>query len=170
MNEEQIDRGERMVAPWRRERPDVDPSPWYITFRIHVLEKLLQASHARVAISLGVTQGGLDLMLVLRRSANYELSPTDLSQTLLISPAAVSNRIDVLEHAGLVRREIDPMDRRSVHVILTPDGWEKTQVAIEALLKNRHAELEVLTEEEREALAGLLRKLLLSLDREDGFE
>ena len=63
-----------------------------------------------------------------------------LSEWAELSSGAMTNRIDRLEHAGLVRRLPDPDDRRGVLVELTEAGhkaWEDsvaTQAAKESLV------------------------------------
>lgn len=83
----------------------------------------------------------------------------DLSRKMLVTGGNTSLVIDNLEKAGLVRRERDPEDRRSVHVHLTPRGEKRF-----ADIFPRHAEAitaaaSVLTAEEQEELSRLLKKL-----------
>jgi DNA-binding MarR family transcriptional regulator len=159
------DRVDRALAFWRKERPDLDPTPWAVVYRIHDAEKLLRLSHDKVAASFGITVGGMDLLLRLRSlGPPYRAFPSEIADALLMSPAAVSNRIDRLEHAGLVRREVNLTDKRSYHVILTAEGKDLAERAVDELLSNRYREISVLTEMEQATLADLLRKLLVSLN------
>lgn len=90
------------------------------------------------------------------------MSPTDLARTLLLTPGSVTHRVDRLERAGLVRRTLDPADRRSILVELTPQGLEIVERAVEAHAAAEEQAVSALTPDERERLARLLRKLLLS--------
>jgi len=76
----------------------------------------------------------------------------------------MTNRIDRLETRGLVERHPDPVDRRGVIVRLTDRGAEVADDALIDLLTKEEAILSGLTAEEREQLAGLLRKLVLPFD------
>jgi DNA-binding MarR family transcriptional regulator len=82
----------------------------------------------------------------------------------MLSSGAITNRIDRLEERGLVRRTPDPADRRGVLVELTPAGRGAVDQAVERHLANEHRLLAGLTPAERDELAALLRRLLLTLD------
>jgi DNA-binding MarR family transcriptional regulator len=74
----------------------------------------------------------------------------------------MTNRLDRLEAMGLVRREPDPTDRRGRLVVLSDRGRELIEAAAVDHLANEERLLAALDAGEREQLAGLLRKLLLS--------
>ena len=74
----------------------------------------------------------------------------------------MTNRLDRLEAMGLVERQPDPTDRRGRLVALTDRGRELVDAAVVDHLENEQRLLGALDAGEREQLAGLLRKLLLS--------
>jgi DNA-binding MarR family transcriptional regulator len=80
----------------------------------------------------------------------------------------MTNRLDRLEAADLVRRLPDPSDRRAIQVELTDKGarvWEEAvgaQAAKEGLIAS------ALGLEEKEQLNALLRRLMLGFERMDG--
>jgi hypothetical protein len=74
----------------------------------------------------------------------------------------MTNRLDGLEAMGLVERQPDPNDRRGRLVALTDRGRELVDAAVIDHLENEERLLGALDADEREQLAGLLRKLLLS--------
>jgi DNA-binding MarR family transcriptional regulator len=76
----------------------------------------------------------------------------------------MTNRIDRLERAGLVRRRPDPQDKRGVLVTLTPAGRSRVDAALSDLLEAEQALLAGLTEGSRDTLAALLRVLLAPFD------
>jgi DNA-binding MarR family transcriptional regulator len=76
----------------------------------------------------------------------------------------MTNRVDRLAEAGLVRREPDPQDRRGVLVTLTTSGRARVDAALDDLVKNEHTMLDGLTPADRHTLARLLRVLLAPLD------
>jgi DNA-binding MarR family transcriptional regulator len=78
----------------------------------------------------------------------------------------MTNRIDRLAEAGLVRREPDPRDRRGVLVTLTQAGRDRVDAALEDLLTSERELLASLGSPERDQLAGLLRTLLAPFDAE----
>jgi DNA-binding MarR family transcriptional regulator len=79
----------------------------------------------------------------------------------------VSPRIDRLVAEGLVAREADPGDRRTVLVRLTDRGRTAFESVVHAHLETERRLLGALDETEREALAGLLRRLVLDTVRAD---
>jgi DNA-binding MarR family transcriptional regulator len=62
------------------------------------------------------------------------MSATELARWVLLSSGGMTNRLDRMEEAGLVRRGPDPTDRRGVLVELTPRGRRVIDAAIDAHL------------------------------------
>jgi DNA-binding MarR family transcriptional regulator len=94
------------------------------------------------------------------------MTPGTLSSKLELSTGAMTNRLDRLESAGLVRRERDPDDRRSVIVHLTDRGAELMNEAITAQAKEESRVMSALKPEEQRRLNQLLRKLMLVFERD----
>jgi DNA-binding MarR family transcriptional regulator len=88
-------------------------------------------------------------------------------RVLSLTPGTVSARIDRLVAEGLVGREADPGDRRTVLVRLTDRGRTAFESVVHAHLETERRLLGALDETEREALAGLLRRLVLDTVRAD---
>jgi DNA-binding MarR family transcriptional regulator len=82
---------------------------------------------------------------------------------MMLSSAAMTNRIDRLEQRGLVAREPDPEDRRGVRISLTREGLELIEEAVTAHVEGEGRLLTTLSAEEREYLAELLSKLMVSM-------
>lgn len=113
----------------------------------------------------GLSVAEFDVLAALRRSGEpYELTPTDLSRTLMLSPAGISNRLDRLEKAGWIERRLAPDDRRSLLVRLNDAGRAKVEEAVSGHVDREEAMLAGLTSAERDRLDALLRKLLRSLE------
>jgi DNA-binding MarR family transcriptional regulator len=90
------------------------------------------------------------------------MNPTRLFNSVILSSGAMTNRLDGLEEMGLVERLPDPADRRGRLVGLTDKGRELVDNAVVDHLENEQRLLSGLDAVERERLAALLRKLLLS--------
>lgn len=90
-------------------------------------------------------------------------SPTQLYRSMMLSSAAMTNRIDRLQERGLVSREPDPHDRRGVRIRLTAEGLELIEDAVTAHVEGEERLLDTLSEEERQRLAELLSKLMSSM-------
>jgi DNA-binding MarR family transcriptional regulator len=160
-----LDHVDEIVAQWQRERPDLD------TAALAVLGRLFRAAHlADEALARGLAgqqkhPGWFDLLAALRRSgAPFELTPTQLIRTTLLSSGGMTKRLDRLADAGLVERLPDPDDRRGTRVRLTPRGKATIDAAIDVHVSNENHLLRTLTPAERQALDRSLRRLLAALE------
>jgi DNA-binding MarR family transcriptional regulator len=158
-----MDEVDRIVEEWNRERPDLDVSPTHTLQRITRLALLQAVSFAGVFAAYGISFGEYLVLAALRRAGPpYRMNPTTLFNSVILSSGAMTNRLDRLEAMGLVERRPDPTDRRGRLVQLTDRGRELVDTAVVDHLENEQRLLSALDAEEREQLAGLLRKLLLS--------
>ncbi len=154
-----------ILAQWRRERPDLNPSV------LGVLGRLLRAAHlADAALAEGLAEldlqpGWFDLLAALRRAgAPYELNPTQLMRASLLTSGGITKRLDRLAEAGLVERRPDPGDRRGTLVRLTRRGRATIDRAIGVHIANEERLLGSLTSVEARALDDLLRTFLAGLE------
>lgn len=151
-----------LLEQWVRERPDLDAAAMAVVSRLLMLYKHLEQGADRALIGLGLTLWQLDVLAVLRRSGPpFALSPTQLMQAVTLSSGAMTNRIDRLENAGWVERLPDPADRRGVLIQLTAAGKELVDRAMPVRFDQARDITQALTPEEFDALANLLRKLLV---------
>lgn len=65
-----------------------------------------------------------DVLAALRDAPEQNLRQVELAERVLLSTSGLSRLVDRIERAGLVRRAACPVDRRSFHVQLTPEGAE----------------------------------------------
>lgn len=113
----------------------------------------------------GLTVADFDVLAALRRSGEpYELTPSELARTLMLSPGGMTSRLDRLEQAGLLDRRLDPEDRRSFLVRLTEAGREKVDEAVSSHVAREAQLLAPLSRSERAVLDDLLRRLIEPLD------
>ncbi|MCI2417352.1 MarR family transcriptional regulator [Saccharopolyspora sp. K220] len=84
---------------------------------------------------------------------------TDLAARLHVVPRAVTPIVDALENAGLLRREVDPDNRRSTLLELTADGRKMCKRLIEFRARAAGELFAPLTEEQRHILLELLEKV-----------
>jgi DNA-binding MarR family transcriptional regulator len=157
---------EDLLAEWKRERPDLDPSPFGIYGRIWRLSTTLLGDAEQWLKPAGLTFESFSLIVTLRRSGPpYELNPTALYRESLLSSGAITNRIDRVEREGLVKRLPDPNDRRGTIVRLTAKGRSLADRAIKLHFEALTETLSALNRAERDQLAALLSKLLLSAEQ-----
>jgi DNA-binding MarR family transcriptional regulator len=154
-----------LVAAWQAERPDLDVRPMQVLSRISRLARHLDRERRSAFAAHDLESWEFDVLAALRRQgAPYELSPGALLRATLVTSGTMTNRIDRLEEAGLVRRRPDPQDKRGVLVTLTAAGVSRVDDALADLLKAERTLLASLPAESRSALADLLRALLAPLD------
>lgn len=159
------DHVDRLRAQWARELPDLDTEPMAILGRAKRLSNLVAPSIEETFAGFGLDRGEFDVMGTLRRSGPpYQLTPTAMYTTLMLSSGGLTHRLDRLEKAGLIKREKSRHDGRSVVVGLTEAGILLAEKAFRADMASEKDFLQGLTEDERSNLAGLLRKLVLSIE------
>ncbi|AFY92113.1 MarR family winged helix-turn-helix transcriptional regulator [Chamaesiphon minutus] len=162
MNADPVD---AILAQWQRERPDLDASPMGVIGRMARLSKHLERSVQATVAEFELNLGEFDVLATLRRSGHpYQLSPTDLFNAMMVSSGTMTHRIDRLERAEWVKRIPDPNDRRGTLILMTNEGLSLIDRAVAAHVANAHHMLRALETSEREMLALLLRKLLISFE------
>jgi len=161
------DQVDRLVAAWRRERPDLDVEPLHVLSRVSRLARHLELARRAAFEQLDLTQWQFDVLTALRRHGpDHDLTPGELMAETLVSSGTMTHRVDQMEAAGLVSRQADPADGRVVRVRLTDRGRAAADAALGSLLERERELLEPVTPAERSVLAGLLRRLLEPFDRE----
>lgn len=153
------DRIERLLADWRRERPELDVEPMAVVGRVLSIGRQLEARANAVLRDLGLHYTDLDVLATLRRSGKpYRLTPTGLRESVLITSGAMTACLDRLERNGLIARENALNDRRSRTAVLTAAGRKLIDKAIVVRFDEAADAVASLTRQERAALANLLRK------------
>jgi glycine/D-amino acid oxidase-like deaminating enzyme/DNA-binding MarR family transcriptional regulator len=161
------DHVDHLVEQWRDVLPQLDVSPMEIIARIFRLSRILEREADALYADFGLNRALFGVLAALRRAGPpYQLSPTDLYNSLLITSGAVTNRLDRLTAAGLVKRVPDPKDGRSLLVALTPKGRRLIERVLTLHYERERELLSPLAPRQRRALAGELRRLLLAF--EDG--
>src|SRR5262245_30355824 len=122
---------DRIVDQWAVQRPDLQTEAMAVFGRIYRLARIVGDRQEEAYGRLGINRGDFDVLATLRRSgAPYELTPTELCATMMLTSGGMTGRIDRLERRGLVRRAAHPSDRRALVVSLTPDGRRLVDVAV----------------------------------------
>ncbi|MDX6239624.1 MAG: hypothetical protein QOG10_4439 [Kribbellaceae bacterium] len=160
------DHVDRILEEWAVEWPGLDVSPQGLVGRISRLSRFLERGLVDTFEKFRLNGGEFDVLATLRRRAGREeaVTPTVLADALMLSSAAMTNRIDRLVEAGLVTRERDDADRRAVFVRLSETGHQLIDRALVEHLRTEAEMINVLTPAEQKALAGLLRKLLVPIE------
>jgi DNA-binding MarR family transcriptional regulator len=156
---------DEILRQWARERPDLDTSAMAIVGRISRIARKIDPLLSSVFRKFGLERWSFDVLATLRRTGYpYELTPTQLFSSLMLTSGAITHRSDELVKAGLVQRRPDPGDRRGVRVRLTDLGLSKINEVVTAHVENERRMLRHLSRQERAHLILLLRRLLVGLE------
>jgi DNA-binding MarR family transcriptional regulator len=146
---------------WAREIPDLDPLTEGIVERIGILSHALEESLTRTLAEFELDRRAFHVLGRLRSyGPPYQRTAGMLAKDMRLSTGAMTNRLDRMEEAGLIRRLPDPSDRRGTLIEPTEAGhaaWDRsaaTQARREATIAA------VLSPADREQLHGLLRQLM----------
>lgn len=160
-----LDRVAEIQQAWRRERPDLDPSPQGVIARLHRVALELTKRLVAVYGEFGLTEGEFDVLATLRRAGEpYERAAGELADHTLVTTGGLTKRVDRLEARGLVERRVEASDARRRLVRLTPDGRELIDRAFTAHLANEHRLLGELGEADASSLEPILTRWLRVLD------
>jgi DNA-binding MarR family transcriptional regulator len=125
------------------------------------LTRRLRRTQAEWLAPLGLTPAQERALRIITRSEEPPRM-TELADHLGIVPRSVTTVVDALEQAGLVRREIDPHNRRAIRLYLTDRGTAVREDMREARRRAAEDLFAPLSGNDRKALA----ELLSLLDRE----
>ena len=158
------DQVDRLVAQWADERPDLDLDAMATVARLLNLARAIEARLAAFAADYDLSIPEADVLFTLRRAGSpHRLSPSAISDALLVPSGTMTNRLDRLERKGLVERVRHPTDRRSMEVQLTERGRALVDEAVVRHVENETEMLAPLSERERATLDRLARRLLAHL-------
>jgi DNA-binding MarR family transcriptional regulator len=103
----------------------------------------------------------------LSRAPGGRRTAGDLAAKVELSSAAMTNRLDRLEKAGLVRRVPDEHDRRAVQIELTDAGRALYERTVEAQAAKESIVAEALSAKQQDELNELLRRLMRAFERRE---
>ncbi len=111
--------------------------------------------------SVGIPLVFFDVLIHVAAAPDGYLTMSRLSTDVALTTGGVTRLVDRMVDAGLVAREHCPKDRRSIHVVLTPEGHAVLGEAVAAHIDgiDRHL-VSHLDQDERAALSTTLTKVL----------
>jgi DNA-binding MarR family transcriptional regulator len=160
-----IDRFLERIAP---ALPDLDLEVEGIVDRIGGINRRINRMLDETLAEVGLDHGEYKVLSYLSQSGPpFRSTPGRLAKRMELSSGAMTNRLDRLEEADLVRRLPDPEDRRSVVVELTDHGRETIQKMVGAQAQKESLMAMSLSAREQKQLNGLLRKVMLEFERRE---
>jgi DNA-binding MarR family transcriptional regulator len=149
---------------WVREIPDLDRLTEGIIERIGILNYNINLGMEQTLEEYELDRRSFALLGKLRRIGKpYRATAGKLAADLRLSSGALTNRLDRLEAAGLIRRLPDPNDRRGTIVEPTELGnsmWDKT---VGAAARREMGYTQPLTAAQKEQLHDLLRVMMAAV-------
>ena len=163
------DHVDRFLASLEGELPGVDMEVEALVDRILGIARRLRRSLDETLSEFGLDWGDWKLLIGLRQGGPpYQRSPGQLAKWTELSSGAMTNRLDRLEEAGIVRRLPDPDDRRGLQIELTPEGMKIYERAMKTQAEKESTATSALTKRELKELNGLLRRMMLDFERREG--
>lgn len=128
-----IDRaGELWEQHWPNERPDVYAAMRAVTSIMRAHQILIAELDAELR-PFGITFSRFETLVLLSYSHDGSLPLSKVGERLQVHATSVTNVIDRLEAAGLVRREPNPRDGRGTLAVITPAGRDVAKQATRIL-------------------------------------
>ena len=153
-----------ILGQWQRERPDLDPVPIALFGMIARVYLISRRRINRTLKEFDLTREMFDVLATLRRSGPpYQLTPTQLSRSLVLTGPGMTNRLDRLEESGLVLRLRSSGDRRSVQISLTAEGFKLIEEVTKELAHSEGELIAAFDPEKATQLIGLLEELTAQL-------
>ena len=144
--------------------PEVDVEGARILGRARRITLVVRAQIEEVFKRHGLDTGEFDVLATLRRNGPpFMLRPTELYRSMMVSSGGMTDRLNRLENAGLIRRVPSEEDRRSLWVALTEEGRAVIESAFREDMKVERSLVDGLSAKERKELIRLLQKLAVHL-------
>lgn len=155
----------RIEQQWKRELPDVSLEGLRILARARRITLAVSPRIDAVLAAHGLDAGQFYVLTTLRRAgAPYSLRPTEIFRSLMITSGGLTDRLRRLEALGMITREPDPEDGRSMLARLTTQGKQVVESAFRQDMAIENEIVSVLSPGERARLAALLAKLAQSFE------
>jgi len=122
-------------------------------------EALLAELDRRIRLTFDIPQAAATALAVID-GAGEPLTPSQVSDRMLIASATMTATLDLLEQRGWIRRVPNPADRRSILVEITPAGRATTDQLLPGIRTLERGILSALTPDERARLLDMLAKVL----------
>lgn len=118
---------------WVRHGWEEASGPMAAVTAIMRVQQLLLAEAEQALKPFNLTFARYELIALLSFSREQRMLMKKASALLQVHPTSVTNAVDRLEDAGLVRREPHKTDRRAMMIVLTAEGQKVAREATDTL-------------------------------------
>jgi DNA-binding MarR family transcriptional regulator len=158
---------DRWLEEIRDQLPMLDLRVEGIVDRIGGINRRIKRMLDETVKEHGLSVGEWHTLGSLSRAPGGRRTAGDVASKMELSSAAMTNRLDRLESAGLVKRIPDERDRRAIQIEVTDEGRKLYEKAVGAQAAKEAIVAEALTSEQQDELNALLRKLMLAFERRE---
>lgn len=146
--------------------PEFDRPETRVMLGIIRLNDIVYESTRSLVAEFGLTPGAFEALMTLRgQPAPWQMTPSVLYQSILMSSGGMTKVLKQLEADGLVDRIDNPEDQRSRFVRLTPAGKILAEQVMEAVAgHDRELLTGSLSDQQIEQLGKVLLKTLSKLE------
>jgi DNA-binding MarR family transcriptional regulator len=154
-----------MAATEPTREPGEDPA----VLAVHELADLIAASarsprqRERVVRAARVPLTGAELVALRAVERHGPIAVSEVGRRLAVDQSTASRQLRPLEEQGLVTRAIDPADRRSARLAVTPKGRRLLDRVREVSLNDYAVALSDWSDADRASLAALVDRLRVAL-------
>lgn len=134
------------------------------TYLIKMCEMVLRSAFEQRLQDVKVT--GLQYGILSIVSEGPRFSAADLARSCHVTPQSMCESVSTLEQKGLVRREVDPSNRRILRISITADG-SKMLARCEKEMKTVEKQIfSCLSKDELDQFRSALRRIVAQADAE----
>lgn len=131
--------------------------PFCINYLLTVSQhEVFQTFSVRLS-QFGITPGQYGVLSCLW--SNGPSSPKEIAQILRLENSTISGVLDRMQKRGLIEREVDPNDRRSIRVVATAEGQALEPGVLQVIEELNEQILGRFSKEEQFHLMRLLREI-----------
>lgn len=144
---------------WNQEDSKLDTSAMDIVGRIIKLGNIWSVQVNTIMKPFGLKYTEFDIIATLRRSGKpYELTPTQLCNSILLTSGAMTTALNRVEKSGLIERTLSASDKRVKTARLTPKGIKLAHQAAEKRFELASNQIQKISGKNRQILSALLRE------------
>jgi len=150
-----------LITNWKKQESHWNVDSMGIVGRLMILGNLLTKRANRLFENIGLGYTDFDVLATLRRQGSpYQLTPTELRNSVLLTSGAMTACLDRLETKSLIARKRASNDRRVVVIHLTKKGLALVNNEAPKRFADSDEVVSSLSESEKNQLEKLLTKLL----------
>lgn len=133
-----------------------------ITWLAHLIERFANLRLAAGSFPKGMSYARANLLIAVNvaHEEGNSARMVDIALDLGVTGRTLTTMVDSLEKQNLIRREIDPADRRAFQLVLTSEGSALVPQLIAELSEAAEAVAAPLSSTDRQRLAGLINQLI----------